>query len=446
MLAALIGVVVSTASWGFLELVYVVQHWVYEDIPDALGYDVAPSWWPLPWLALAGLLTAFAVERLPGRGGHVPAEGLKTGGAPTRPVELPGVLLAATATLGLGLVLGPEAPLIALGMGLGILSMRLVRRDAPQQAVGLMAAAGSFAAVSTIFGSPVIGAVILIEATGLGGPVLPLVLLPGLLSAGIGLARVHRPRVLVGVQHERLAAEPVPPAAFLPAPAGATSAGRSCSRSPWQSSRSRSWSSPAGRCASSRSGRTRSWWVPGLVVGLLAIAFGEATDLQPDAVLFSGQEAFGSLFDSAATVSVSTLMLLFLFKGLAWSISLGNFRGGPTFPAIFLGVVAGLIASHLPGYAETQAVAALMGAMCVSILRLPLSSVMIALLLTSSAGLAVAPLVIVAVVVAYLASLTLTAYVDSRVGPCRRAGRARWTPLPPRRLRSRASSPSRRRC
>ncbi|MGZ8688264.1 MAG: chloride channel protein, partial [Gaiellaceae bacterium] len=155
----------------------------------------------------------------------------------------------------------------------------------------------------------------------------------------------------------------------------------------------------------------------GLVVGLLAIAFGEVTDLSPNAVLFSGQEAFGSLFDSAATVSASTLMLLFLFKGLAWSVSLGNFRGGPTFPAIFLGVVAGLIASHLPGYAEPQAVAALLGAMCVSVLRLPLSSVMIALLLTSSAGLAVAPLVIVAVVVAYLASLGLTAYADSRVGP-----------------------------
>src|SRR5438034_11521157 len=49
-----------------------------------------------------------------------------------------------------------------------------------------MAAAGSFAAVSTIFGSPVIGAVIIIEAAGLGGPTLPLVLLPGLLAAGIG--------------------------------------------------------------------------------------------------------------------------------------------------------------------------------------------------------------------------------------------------------------------
>ena len=130
----------------------------------------------------------------------------------------------------------------------------------------------------------------------------------------------------------------------------------------------------------------------GLAVGGLAIAFAEATGKSPDAVLFSGQESFGSLFGQAATISLSTLTLLLLFKGLAWSISLGNFRGGPTFPAIFLGVVAGLMAQHLPGYAETQAVAALIGAACVSVLRLPLASVMIASLLCAKAGLSVAPL------------------------------------------------------
>lgn len=415
-LAALIGLVVSTASWGFLELVHVVQQWVYVDVPDALGYDAAPAWWPLPWLALAGLLTAFAVQRLPGRGGHVPADGLKTGGAPTQPVELPGVLLAATATLGLGLVLGPEGPLIALGMGLGILSMRLVRRDAPQQAVGLMAAAGSFAAVSTIFGSPVIGAVILIEATGLGGPVLPLVLLPGLLSAGVGSLVFIGLGSWSGFSTSAWQLSPFPLEQF---------SGPDFADFAWTVVLALAlalvtfvimvlarWTA--------RIVGTRPYLLmvgAGLAVGGLAIAFGEATDLSPDAVLFSGQDAFGSLFESAATLSVSTLTLLFVLKGLAWSISLGNFRGGPTFPAIFLGVVAGLIAAHLPGYDQTQAIAALTGAMCVSVLRLPLSSVMIALLLTSSAGLAVAPLVIVAVVVAYLASLALTAYVESRVAP-----------------------------
>ena len=49
-------------------------------------------------------------------------------------------------------------------------------------------------------------------------------------------------------------------------------------------------------------------------------------------MLFSGQDAFGSLLKQGTAVSLSTLAFLLLFKGLAWSISLGNFRGGPTFP------------------------------------------------------------------------------------------------------------------
>lgn len=117
MFASAIGLIVSACCWGFLELVHLIEVGVYQHLPHHFGYSVAPLWWPLPWLALAGLLTAFAVVRLPGDGGHVPAEGLKVGGAPTQPIELPGVLLATLATLGLGLVLGPEAPLIAIGMG-----------------------------------------------------------------------------------------------------------------------------------------------------------------------------------------------------------------------------------------------------------------------------------------------------------------------------------------
>jgi hypothetical protein len=50
-----------------------------------------------------------------------------------------------------------------------------------------------------------------------------------------------------------------------------------------------------------------------------------------------------------------------------------------------------------------------MGAGAVSMLRLPLSSVVIALLLTSKAGLGIAPLIIIAVVVAYLTTEALSA-------------------------------------
>lgn len=186
-IAAIVGVLVSLAAWCFLELVHQIQQGVFVGLPSDLGYhNGAPLWWSLPVLAIAGLIVAFAIVRLPGHGGHIPAEGLKAGGGPTEPIELPGILLASIAAVGLGLVVGPEAPLIALGSGLGVAAIKLARRDAPPQVLLVVAAAGSFAAVSFLFTSPLIGAVIIIEASGLGGSALPLILLPGLLAAGIG--------------------------------------------------------------------------------------------------------------------------------------------------------------------------------------------------------------------------------------------------------------------
>ena len=53
-----------------------------------------------------------------------------------------------------------------------------------------MAACGAFAALSFIFESPLIAAVILIEATGIGGPRLPMVLVPGSAGRGDRVARL----------------------------------------------------------------------------------------------------------------------------------------------------------------------------------------------------------------------------------------------------------------
>ena len=88
---------------------------------------------------------------------------------------------------------------------------------------------------------------------------------------------------------------------------------------------------------------------------------------------------------------------------------MGSFRGGPTFPAAFLGAAAGVLASHLPGFDVTPAVAVGMGAAVAAVLRLPLSAVVFASLLTATAGLADTPLIIVGVVVAYLTGTAVTA-------------------------------------
>src|ERR1700750_2135011 len=183
-LAALLGVLVSFVSWCFLELVHWIQAEVYQHLPSALGLHPVPWWWPLPVLAVAGVLAGVAIIRLPGHRGHIPSEGVRA--AATQPADLPGIVLAALATLGLGLVLGPEAPLIALGSGLAVLAVRPGRKDTTDHGMAVLAASAAFAAIATVFGSPVIGAIILIEAAGLGGPMAPLGLLPRLVSAGGG--------------------------------------------------------------------------------------------------------------------------------------------------------------------------------------------------------------------------------------------------------------------
>lgn len=106
-IAAVLGVPVSAASYGFLALVDYLQKEIFDRLPHGLGFSSEPAWWPLPVLVLGGALAALAIRYLPGHGGPSPAGGFKMHGPPT-PVQLPGVVLAALATLIFGAVLGPE--------------------------------------------------------------------------------------------------------------------------------------------------------------------------------------------------------------------------------------------------------------------------------------------------------------------------------------------------
>jgi len=146
----------------------------------------------------------------------------------------------------------------------------------------------------------------------------------------------------------------------------------------------------------------------GLVVAGLAIAFHGITSRSVDEVLFSGQDALAGLISQADTWTVAALIWVIVFKGIAYSLCLGSFRGGPTFPAIFLGAAGGILASHLPGFPVTPAVAVGLGASVTAVLRLPLSAIVLATLLTSHSGTGDEPLIIVGVVVTYLVTLLLT--------------------------------------
>jgi H+/Cl- antiporter ClcA len=396
--AAILGVPISAAVYGFLALANYLRQELYDHLPHGLGFATEPVWWPLPMLLVAGLLAALAIQYLPGRGGPSPAGGFKMHGPPA-PAELPGVICAALATLAFGIVLGPEMPSILIGGGLAVLAIRLTRRDLPAQATRVLAASGSFAGINALLGNPLVGAFLLMEASGLGGPMLVLVLLPGLLSAGIGTL------IFVGLDHWTglgtfsLAIPGLPHLSHVTvgefgwalvigvaaAPVGAGIR----------------W---LGRFLHPYAERWTLVLLPlaGLVIGGLAVLYAEVTGNASTDVLFSGQSALPHLVGHASGYAVGALLLLMVCKGLAYGVSLGNFRGGPVFPAMFIGAAGGIAMSHLPGLPLVAGVAMGIGAMSVVMLTLPLTSVLLASLLLSSDAIVVMPLVIVAVVVAHV--------------------------------------------
>ncbi|MCC9307251.1 chloride channel protein [Kitasatospora sp. RB6PN24] len=412
-LAAVLGVPISAGAYGFLALVSKLQSLTYTDLPKGLGFHGTPPWWPLPLLGVAGLLVAATIRYLPGIGGHRPAEGLKTSGSPAA-IELPGVFLAALATLALGAVLGPEAPLIALSSGLSVLIVKLVQPNTPAQALAVVGGAGSFAAVSTLLGSPLIGAFLLMEASGLGGAMLGVALAPGLLAAGIGSLIFIGLNDWTGLGTYSLALPSVPHAdrpdfaefgwALVIAVAAAL------------------LGAGIRRLALLLQARVERHRMPvtvamGLAVAGFAIAYAEGTGKSASDVLFSGQNALGPLLAHHADYSAGALTLLVACKGLAYSASLSAFRGGPIFPAMFVGAAGGMALSHLPGLPITAAFAMGVGALSVAMLRLPMTSVLLATLLLGSNGLTVMPLVIIAVVVCYVLTLRLAPHVDGRPAP-----------------------------
>jgi H+/Cl- antiporter ClcA len=400
-MAALIGAPVSAAAWGFLELISVLQSEIFTHLPHALGLSKEPVWWPLPILAVSGILVALAIRYLPGTGGHSPADGFKMGGAPT-PAELPGVFFAALASIALGVVIGPEAPLLALGGGLGLLAVRLAKRGEPADRAGIaLAAAGSFAAVSTLLGSPILGAFLIMEASGLGGAMMELVLLPGLVAAGIGSLVFVGLGAWTGLGTFSLVLSNYPhfvrpdAAEFgwaLGVGAAAAVVGRGVRF--------------IGLFVRPYVSRRMFLLTPvvGLVIAGLAIAYEAGTGRGTSEVLFSGQTALGPLIAHGATYSLGALVLLVACKSLAYGASLSSFRGGPVFPALFVGAAGGLALSHAPGLPLVAGAAMGMGALMTAMLRLPLTSVLLATLLLGSDGIALTPLVIVAVAISYIAS------------------------------------------
>ena len=159
--------------------------------------------------------------------------------------------------------------------------------------------------------------------------------------------------------------------------------------------------------------------VLGLLIGLTAMAYQLISGRSFTAILFSGQDALPDLVENAADYSLAVLVLLVVGKALVYGLSLSAFRGGPVFPSMFIGATLGIAASALPGMDLASAIAMGIGAMCATMLRLPLTSTLLATLLLGVDGVAVTPQVVVAVAVAFVLTNVLPVPASSAQEPSR---------------------------
>ena len=401
-LAALLGVPVAFAAVLFQTAIHDLIHLIWEVIPEELGWS-EPSWWYVVLVpGIAGLLVAAAV-RLPGHGGHSPLEGL--GADPIPALHLASILPAALATLGLGLVLGPEAPLIALGLGLGALAVKLIRMEGT--GAQLLVFSGAFAAVAALFGGPLVAAFLLFEVTAASGKIpahqIGRALLPGFVAAGTGALVFTGVAGWEGLHQTNLALPTLPAydsvylsdvAWCLLMAAVIAIVVVAIRHLAHRVAAQRSVSPPVLLAAA------------GVAVGALAVLFRATADRPVDLVLFSGQ---AELPDIVAEGSAGVLILVVVAKGLAYALSLGaGFRGGPVFPAIAIGVAAAVAAADLlPGLHTTPAVAAGIAAGTTAVLRVPFTAVLLATLLLGSSAFDVAPIAVLAASVAWLVATAL---------------------------------------
>jgi H+/Cl- antiporter ClcA len=240
---------------------------------------------------------------------------------------------------------------------------------------------------------------LIMEIAGIGGLTLSLVALPGLLASGIGALVFVGLNSWTGLGRFSLALTSVPQAVD---PTVASMA----------------WALVVGAI-----GALLGWsirWIGlslrplvhlnrivvtvglGVVIGLIAMAYQLISDNSFTQVLFSGQSALPGLVADASDYSVGVLILLGACKTLAYGLSLSAFRGGPIFPAMFIGAVLGIALAELPGLSLAPAIAMGIGAMCAAMLRLPMTSALLATLLLGADGVSVTPQVVVAVAVAFV--------------------------------------------
>jgi len=393
-LGAVIGIPAALLASVFLAFVHDLEHWLWHVLPHHHLHESSPPWYLVIGLPVAGAcLVAIARRFLPGDGGHSPLHGFA--GKPPLISYAPGIALAAIGTLSFGAVLGPEGPLIALGAVVGIVVTRLARLGPRESAV--LGTAGSFAAISALFGGPIVGGVLMMEgAIGFGASTIA-ILLPGFVAAGVGYIVFVGFGDWGGLHAQAISFSGLPQ--YTGVHVGDTGLAivvGVLTALVVVAVRRFAFSVSDGE---KRIGMPVLLILGGLAVGLLAQT---ASWLGADAeeVLFSGQAGVPAVI---AEDSAKIVLIVLVAKALAYAVCLGcGFRGGPVFPAIFLGVALATFAVIWLDVSPTLAVAVGTAAGMAAATHMLLTPILFATLLVGPAGVDAVPDAVVAAATAWI--------------------------------------------
>ena len=387
-LALVVGIIAALAAAFYSGAFEEAQKFLYKDLPAHFGWTSIPSWWACAVLFVGATVVALA-RRLPGETGEGPLTGFHF----TNPARLaPSVLIAAFATLACGFALGPEAPLIVLGSAVGAVLMRKREPDALKLAMFL----GGIAAIGSVFGNPLISGFMVLEFIAMG--MAPAVLI---LPTFVALASGYLVQVGIlgwpglGVHDLEVPGIPAYPQILpkdlilgLTVAAGAGPIGVLARRIGLRVD-----------VQAKRRPIVTLYVVAAITLMALLIA-NTGFGLPANQVLFNGSSGIPYLLTQTSVVAV---LVTLGCKLLAYSVALGGgYRGGAIFPATFLGVALGVLASLTLGVSITAMAAAGIAGTAAAMMKLPATSALLATLLLMSSIQTVAPFAIYGAVIGYL--------------------------------------------
>lgn len=389
LLTLALAVPVSILALLFLAFVENGTAFLWQTVPATLLPGVDPRLYTVGLALLGGLLVGLVTRFLVSRHGTTPLqkELFEEGRVEYR--GMPAYILGAILSLLSGASLGPEVAIAHLSGGIGTwFAERRQYEIKEKRVISLSQISAVFAA---LFGSPLSGAFMSVEFTGL----LTLPLYYNLIAAvlagviGIGVAAQFGSRGISGIYDFGVYQGVVPIDIFYAFVLGLFGVAVAFVYKAVSATTQRIFT------------RLEKWPVLRPVVG--ATIFGVIGAMVP-LTLFSGEHEILTLHDVGMTMSAWMLVALFLLKLITLSVSLSSgFTGGFIFPLIFASGALGMAVHQvLPFIPSTVAVVATVAGMAGAVMRMPFA---VTILLTVLVGPAVGPIVSVAALTSFLVVL-----------------------------------------